>query len=253
VDRASILALAANDVVPIQIGLGGSQTDTYFKSATIAKAAAGRNGKNDGSSSAAALGGASNVGRVTNAGGNGGFTAALYNWCSGGGGAGGPYGKGGNGFNANTGNSGGGGGAETGTDISIVDNNGENNRFGKGRGTSGRFSSGPPTDGVGGGGGGSMWDTKSDNYLVKLGGNGSMEMLSVWTDYVSGETAGVGGGGGGSGPGIVPTGTIVAKDVSCGGKYGGGGGGVGVVDGTTVTTGRVGKGGDGLIVFRYQP
>ncbi|MET4664961.1 glycine-rich domain-containing protein [Sphingomonas sp. PvP056] len=252
-DRASILALAANDVVPIQIGFGGSQTDTYFKSATIAKAAAGRNGKNDGSSSAAALGGASNVGRVTNAGGNGGFTAALYNWCSGGGGAGGPYGKGGNGFNANTGNSGGGGGAETGTDTSIVENSGENNRFGKGQGTSGRFSSGPPTDGVGGGGGGSMWDTKSDNYLVKLGGNGSMEMLSVWTDYFSGETAGVGGGGGGSGPGIVPTGMIVAKDVSCGGKYGGGGGGVGVVDGTTVTTGRVGKGGDGLIVFRYQP
>jgi hypothetical protein len=252
-DRASVLSLTANDVVPIQIGFGGSQTDTYFKSAAIVKAAAGRNGKNDGSSSAAALGGASNVGRVINAGGNGGFTAAMYNWCSGGGGAGGPYGKGGNGFNANAGNSGGGGGAETGTDISTVDNNGENNRFGKGRGTSGRFSSGPPTDGAGGGGGGSMWDTKSDNYLVKLGGNGSMEMLSVWTDYVTGETAGVGGGGGGSGTGIVPTGTIVAKDVSCGGQYGGGGGGVGIADGSTLTTGRVGKGGDGLIIFRYQP
>jgi len=252
-DRSAVLSIAANDTVAVQIGLGGSELDTFFKSATIAKAAAGKNGRDDGGSSVAASGGIDNIGRTTYVGGNGGFTNANYSWPSGGGGAAGPFGKGGNGNNGSTSRSGGGGGAETGTNIVAVNYEGENNRFGTGKGSFGSFYNGPPGDGTNGGGGGGLWDNKTDNYLVKLGGNGSMELFATWTDFVTGAVAGPGSGGGGSGTGIVPTGSIVSKDVSSAGKFGGGGGGVGVATAASVSSGRVAKGGSGLIIFRYQP
>lgn len=252
-DRGSVLNIAANDVVPVQIGVSGSEMDTFFKSATILKAAAGKNPIEAGTNSVAASGGLDNIGRVTYVGGNGGFTTAGYSWPSGGGGAAGPFGRGGNGHNASTGRSGGGGAAQTGTNIVGVDYEGENNRFGTGKGNFGSFYNGPATDGTNGGGGGGMWDNKTDNYLVKLAGNGSMEQLATWIDFVTGASAGPGGGGGGSGTGIVPVGTIVSKDVSCGGQFGGGGGGVGVGSAAAISTGKVAKGGEGIIIFRYQP
>ena len=164
------------------------------------------------------------IGDVAFSGGNAGASSSLplnnFGGGGGGGGSAGPNGNGGNGgsgFNDNPDGSGGGGGANGGSNgenASLANNaagKGGNNRFDSGGGNAGTLSILSGVGVNGGGGGGAYAISTSGDF--RRGASGGMEV--IWTDSMTGLTAGPGGGGGGS------------RGSQLGGKGGGYGGGSG--------------------------
>jgi hypothetical protein len=245
-DRSSALNIKAGDIVSVQVGVGGSQADTWFKSSDLVRAPSGRNAAN--AVGANGTGGAAGAGRITYAGGDGG-TSAAYWAGAGGGGAAGPMGGGGYGRTAGNATGGGGGGAQNGDTSVVTQMNGGNNSQGKG-GALAPAQGSPAGFGTDGGGGSGANYDRSNAKTSYVGGNGSTDVIHDWTDFVTGAEAGVGSGSGGgrggyqsSGPGTQP---VTGGNA---GQYGGGAG-------STPTEAISGVGsipGDGFMVFRYTP
>jgi hypothetical protein len=245
-DRPSALNIKAGDIVSVQVGAGGSQADTWFKSSDLVRASAGKNATN--AVGANGTGGAAGAGRITYAGGDGG-TSAAYWAGAGGGGAAGPMGGGGYGRTAGNASGGGGGGAQSGDTSVVMQMNGGNNSQGIG-GALGPAQGSPAGSGTDGGGGAGANYDRANAKTSYAGGNGSTDVIHEWTDFVTGAEAGVGSGSGGgrggyqtSGPGTQP---VTGGNA---GQYGGGAG-------STPNEAISGVGsipGDGFMVFRYTP
>jgi|GEM_PF-6065967 len=208
----------------VQIGVAGSQTDTWWDNSSILMAKAGTNA----TTSVTGVGGAaaSGVGAIRFSGGNGGTPTNTGG--AGGGGAGAPNGAGRVG-GASSG-AGGGGGAGAGGLLSVNGGAGTASGAAGGAGPEGTgggaAAGGTATAGLGGGGGGAT-----------SGNGGPGAQYTIWTDTTTSATAGPGGGGGGSSNTTSAVG-------GAGGGYGGGGGGAKL-------TGGAAKG--GLIVVAYWP
>lgn len=222
--------LAANDVVEVRIGLGGSGASTYLKDNTgtiILEALAGGDASGaTGGVGAAAAGG---TGSTKFSGGNGGNAASGAGGnrgSGGGGGAGGPDGNGGNGGSqAGVGSGGGGGGGSGGgasaANTSFSPSTAGGNNF---AGTGGGAINTAGVDGGGGGGG-----------ATPGAGGAGIDM--------AGGAAGSGGGGGGA-----TAGSLVSRAGGPGGAFGAGPGGGSC---TTANAGGAGVPGDGVIVVTY--
>lgn len=245
------VVLTPSGTMAIQIGAGGSVTDTFAVNAATMLAKAGANG----SGVTGGAGGATTaIGTPTtsNAGGSGGTSAAgTGNHFVGGGGGGGAGNKNGNGANGGslTGtdsiSGGGGGGTGGGTNggggaASANGGAGGARSGGGGGGTGGIVGGADATAGTGnnqgaGGGGGGAANNAGKNAAV--GGPGAEYTITA------GGTAGAGGGGGGGGSN--------AAAGKAGGLYGGGGGGGG--SDTYGGGGALGAGAGGAIIITYTP
>jgi len=223
-------SLAISGTVSMQIGAGGSDTDTWFKSTSDVLAKAGITGllSSGGTGGAAA----SCVGDTKYSGGDAGLGGSS-SYKGGGGGAAGPSGAGKNGGTAANNASGGGGGSNGGS--STAGQDGQSGGIGGNGGAASDGTAGGTGTGSGNGGDGSNGSGGGGTDNIH-GGNGGTQVL--FTDNsggpYNGQTVGVGGGGGGSG--------ISSGNGGNGGPGAGGGG----------ARSTAGAGGAGWIVVEWD-
>lgn len=237
----SNVTLTPGASISYQVGLGGSQNDTWFSTTTTLLAKAGTNATafNAGGTAPATTAG---VGTVKFKGGNGRSNGNVFGGY-GGGAAAGPNGAGGD-SGSSGGNGGGGGGGANGGAIGGTGATGTGGTGGNGRGGTGGGAGGSGvgvngtagTAASGGGGGGASGDVSSANTPAN-GGDGAQE--TIWT--VSSVNYGPGGGGGGGSGTASPGG-------GNGGGYGGGGGASGRNQSPNATAG---SGSQGILVITY--